>query len=282
MPNLIPLLDHVVVNVHEGLDDAASRYRRLGFQLTPRGHHSLGSSNHLAIFDTDYLELLGFEAGKATTGRADLLAEPAGLTGLVFKSADSTGLHREILARGLEVEGPPREFTRPVELPGATGEARFRTVRLAAHLVPNGRLYFCHHFTPELVWRGHWQVHPNGVTGVAQYVIAAADPARTIGLLSRLFGAEHVGKGAHGELLRAGGASVVVLTPEAAARRFGASVPPLIDGRDRMVALVLRTTALATARAALAAGEIRGVEEIDGLLVVPPAEAAGVTLAFTE
>ncbi|WP_235184938.1 VOC family protein, partial [Cupriavidus sp. SK-3] len=230
MPNLIPLLDHVVVNVHERLDDAASRYRRLGFQLTPRGHHSLGSSNHLAIFDTDYLELLGFEAGKATTGRGDLLAEPRGLTGLVFKSADSTGLHREILARGLEVEGPPREFTRPVELPGATADARFRTVRLAAHQVPNGRIYFCHHFTPELVWRGHWQAHPNGVTGVAEYVIAAADPARTIGLLARLFGSEHVSQGQHGQQLRAGGASVVVLSPEAAVRRFGASVPPLIDG----------------------------------------------------
>ncbi|MDF3887086.1 VOC family protein [Cupriavidus basilensis] len=282
MPNLIPLLDHVVVNVHERLDDAASRYRRLGFQLTPRGHHSLGSSNHLAIFDTDYLELLGFEAGKATTGRGDLLAEPRGLTGLVFKSADSTGLHREILARGLEVEGPPREFTRPVELPGATADARFRTVRLAAHQVPNGRIYFCHHFTPELVWRGHWQAHPNGVTGVAEYVIAAADPARTIGLLARLFGSEHVSQGQHGQQLRAGGASVVVLSPEAAVRRFGASVPPLIDGRDRMVALVLRTTALETARAALAAGEVRGIAEIDGLLVVPPAEAAGVTVAFTE
>ncbi|MGT2490811.1 hypothetical protein ACU4GD_10555 [Cupriavidus basilensis] len=43
-------------------------------------------------------------------------------------------------------------------------------------------------------------------------------------------------------------------------------MPPLIDGRDRMVALVLRTTALETARAALAAGEVRGIAEIDGLV----------------
>ena len=45
-----PVLDHVVINVMGKLDEAAAQYGRLGFQLTERGHHTLGSSNNLAIF----------------------------------------------------------------------------------------------------------------------------------------------------------------------------------------------------------------------------------------
>ena len=49
----VPTLDHVVVNVHDRIDAAAETYRRLGFTLTPRGYHTLGSMNHLAMFGTD-------------------------------------------------------------------------------------------------------------------------------------------------------------------------------------------------------------------------------------
>ncbi len=55
MSAIAPIVDHVVINVVGGLDDAAAIYTGLGFQLTPRGHHSLGTSNHLAIFHESYL-----------------------------------------------------------------------------------------------------------------------------------------------------------------------------------------------------------------------------------
>ena len=48
-------LDHVVINARDDMDHAADVYRRLGFTLTERGYHSLGSMNHLAMFGTDYL-----------------------------------------------------------------------------------------------------------------------------------------------------------------------------------------------------------------------------------
>ena len=65
-------LDHVVINARDDMDRAADIYRRLGFTLTERGYHSLGSMNHLAMFGTDYLELIAVPKG-ATTGRMDLL-----------------------------------------------------------------------------------------------------------------------------------------------------------------------------------------------------------------
>ena len=65
-------LDHVVINARDDMDRAADVYRRLGFTLTERGYHSLGSMNHLAMFGTDYLELIAIPKG-ATSGRLDLL-----------------------------------------------------------------------------------------------------------------------------------------------------------------------------------------------------------------
>ena len=177
-----PTLDHVAVNVHHRMDEAAATYRRLGFTLTPRGHHSLGSMNHLAIFGTDYLELIGLPQGR--TDRGDLLTWPIGLNGLVWGTEQSAETYAALHAAGIAVH-PPGEFTRPVDLPGGAQDARFRTVRLDAATTPAGRLYFCHHFTRELVWRDEWRRHANGTVGIAACVIAAADPARLGGLFGR-------------------------------------------------------------------------------------------------
>ncbi|HET7133675.1 MAG TPA: VOC family protein, partial [Gammaproteobacteria bacterium] len=54
----LPLtIDHAVIVVRD-LDAAAARFRELGFTLTPRGFHSIGSQNHCIMFGSTYLELL--------------------------------------------------------------------------------------------------------------------------------------------------------------------------------------------------------------------------------
>src|SRR5271156_1851003 len=141
-------LDHVVVNVRDRLDEAAETFRRLGFTMTPRGTHTLGSINNLAIFGTEYLELLGARAGD--TRRPEVLGSPVGLNGLVFATADSAAVFSELDGAGVPVE-PPLEFSRPVELPGGARDATFRVVRLKPGVTDVGRLFFCHHFNPELV-----------------------------------------------------------------------------------------------------------------------------------
>ena len=50
----VPTLDHVVVNVRDEVEAGLDTYRRLGFTMTPRGYHSLGSMNHLAILGTEF------------------------------------------------------------------------------------------------------------------------------------------------------------------------------------------------------------------------------------
>ena len=106
----VPTLDHVVVNARDDLDGAAAVYRRLGFTLTPRGYHTLGSMNHLAIFGTEYLELIAARPGDRR--RAEVLDSPIGLNGVVFGTEDSASVFHALDEAGLPVE-PPLEFSRP-------------------------------------------------------------------------------------------------------------------------------------------------------------------------
>src|SRR6201987_6460729 len=96
-----PVLDHVVIDVRDHINEAMRCFTSLGFQLTPRGHHTLGSVNHLAMFATDYFELLGF--GELGATRTEIARFPVGLTGLVFKTADADLVHRRADASGLPV-----------------------------------------------------------------------------------------------------------------------------------------------------------------------------------
>ena len=270
---LVPTLDHVVVNVHQRMDAAAAAYRRLGFTLTPRGHHSLGSMNHLAIFGTDYLELIGL---RPEGGWQDLLAWPVGLNGLVWGSEDAAATQAALEAAGVEPL-PVQSFTRPVELADGARDAAFRTVRLPTATTAAGRLYFCQHLTRDLIWRDEWRHHANGTVGVAGAVIAARDPGRLGGLFARMFGADSVRPIDGGVRLAVGLTRFDVVTRPALVARFGTAAIA-DDGRDEaMAALILRTTSLATAQAGLGGVAVR---EIAGQLVVAPAETFGVTLVF--
>ena len=279
MTYLIPTLDHVVINVRDRIDEGADVYRRLGFTLTPRGYHTLGSMNHLAMFGTDYLELIAAPTGN--TQRPEILDAPEGLNGLVFGTEDSAATFDAMQVAGVPVF-PPGEFSRPVELPGGTRDAVFRTVRLMPGTVSAGRLYFCQHFTRDLVWRDEWRHHANGTTGVARAVIAAANPDDLGGLFSRMFGPEAVRPIGGGCALTVGVSRFDVVTPAAVRAEFGDAAPDG-GGRDSyMAALEFRTRAADAAEKALAAGGIAGVRRDHGRMVVPASSAFGATLAFSE
>jgi hypothetical protein len=273
----VPTLDHVVVNVHERMDDAQLVYQRLGFTLTPRGYHSLGSVNHLAIFGTDYLELIGVPPGGG--GRQDILGWPLGLNGLVWGTEDSASVASALETAGIACSAP-NEFTRPVALPGGERDAVFRTVRLPNDTTEAGRLYFCHHLTRDLVWRDEWRRHGNGVVGVQEAVIASEQPARLAELFGRMFGGQAVRRIPGGHRLVVGLSSFEVIEPRELSARFGRASAPALGRREWMAALVLRTQDLGMAEAALRNGGVAPVERTQDRIVVGPEQTMGVTLAF--
>lgn len=279
MGALIPVVDHVVINVADKLDETQKLFEHLGFELTPRGHHSLGSSNHLAIFGENYFELLGYEAANADK-RRDLWQAPLGLTGLVWKTTDADAVYRHLRSVGVAGD-PPASFFRPVELSdGSRPEARFRTVRLAAGRVNNGRSFFCQHDTPELVWRREWQTHPNGVTNVTGFVIAAADPAALARLYGTLFDPQLIQSDCQGGyLLQAGKTLVRFITPQRANTLYG-PVPQGENGAERMVALEFSVSSLPASAAWFQQRHIETLPRSPHELLITAAQAFNVALLF--
>ena len=273
-------LDHVVINARDDMDRAADIYQRLGFTLTERGYHSLGSMNHLAMFGTDYLELIAIPKG-AQTGRMDLLNFPFGLNGLVFGSEDSTVTYNELAKVGVPIE-PPVEFTRPVKYEGGQGDARFRTVRMKNGVVPYGRVYYCHHFTRELVWRDEWRHHANGTVAVARAFIVEPDPAAASKLYADMFGTDNVRDIKGGKTVIVGNSRFDIVTEATLKAEFGACSPDAEGRKAYMAGLTFRTTALAKAARALQAGKIEGVVQDNGRVVVPAKAAMNAVLEFIE
>lgn len=278
VPTPKPVLDHVVINVADQLDAASALYRRLGFQLTERGHHSLGSSNHLAVFGENYLELLGYEKGKKNS-RADLWQASPGLSGLVWKTEDADREYNHLLRQDLDGD-QPASFNRPVTLPdGTVSEAQFCTVRIRPALIPDGRSFFCQHLTPEAVWQSAWQQHPNGVKNISEFVIVAQDPAAVATLYSRLFGTDSLKACREGAFLLVAGVTSVRFATEEYVRHAFHALPDNYDGTPRMAALSFQTEDLAKVKAALTKGDLRFTEAA-GAVVVAPQQGFEVALRF--
>jgi hypothetical protein len=276
----VPTLDHVVVNARDEMDRAADVYRRLGFLLTERGYHSLGSMNHLAMFGTDYLELIAVPKG-ATSGRLDLLDFSFGLNGLVFGTEDSAATYAALSGAGVPVD-PPVEFTRPVKFAGGERDARFRTVRMKPGVVPYGRVYYCHHFTRDLVWRDEWRHHPNGAVAIVRALIVEPDPARGARLYADMFGPETVRDIEGGKTVVIGNSRFDIVTEATLRKQFGEAMPDP-DGRAAyMAGLTFRTTSLARAARTLEGSGIAGTRTQDGRLVVPAKQAMNAILEFVE
>jgi hypothetical protein len=300
----VPMLDHVVVNARDRIDEAADTYRRLGFTLTPRGYHTLGSMNHLAMFGGDYLELIAAKPGDDS--RPEIMAAPFGLDGLVFGTEDATATYEAVRRNEVCIDAP-RQFSRPVGIVpvetvgqaatiglahgmgagggGAVGgeirDAVFRTTVLPRASTPAGRFYFCQHLTRDLVWRDEWRHHANGAVGVARAVIAAEEPGVLGGLFGRMFGAQAVRPVDDGCALILGLSRFDVVTPTALWEMFGGAAPDSRGRRDYMAALTIRTLSLDAVEKALEAGGIRGWDRIGTTVLVPAREAFGVTIEFS-
>jgi len=224
------------------LERARDTYERLGFTLTPRGLHSLGSRNHCAMFGRDYLELMALPAVPPPAYRyfADFLARGEGVGALALATDDAAAAHTELLRAGVAADAP-LALSRPVE---GLGEARFTLVQLPPDLTPGLRTFLCQHHTRELVWRPDCQRHALGALAIDAVTVAAPDPEQYGTLLS----------GLPVEILRAPIAAVT--------------------------ALRIRVADRAQAAAVLQRGGFSPAALADGTLVVPAGEAHGVSLSF--
>ena len=68
------------------------------------------------------------------------------------------------------------------------GLARFSVVRAAPGKMPEGRIQYCIHHTPELLWQDRWIDHPNGAIAIDSVIIVVSDMAEALPRYQRFTG----------------------------------------------------------------------------------------------
>ncbi len=276
---ITPVIDHAVINVDDELDQAQHLFQRMGFQLSKRGHHSMGSSNHLAVFADNYLELLGYEPASSSTARGLWNVAP-GLAGLVWKTSDAHAVWQHLRQYQLDGE-PPTHFSRPVVLPdGRHTEARFCISRIRASALAYGFSFFCEHQTPQAVWQPAWQEHPNGVLALSAFVIASSQPEETLALYRQLFCTEAREDGCGGYVFDSGTCQLRIISHQQSSLEF--ALPPVgPDAPTKMVALCFAVASLDQLRNCFSQGDIQWREQGNQVLVTQQ-QAQWLAMRFQE
>jgi catechol 2,3-dioxygenase-like lactoylglutathione lyase family enzyme len=272
-------IDHVVIVVRD-LDAARDAFRKMGFTVTPRGHHTLGSQNHCVMFGHDYIELLWSPEGTPHPSRqyyTEFARAGAGLAAIALKTDNARGAYTEMLWAGF-APSDPVDFSRPVEVPEGKRDARFRVSMAARGSTPGGQMFVVEHLTRDLVWRPEYQRHANGATEIAAVAIVADDVAATARPYERLF-ARQAESIAEGLKVHTGQASLAFVT----ARSLAAKLPNVrISTRPAplMAALFVRVANRDAAEAALKAGGLGPARMPDGSVALGADVAHGIALVL--
>lgn len=280
MSRAVKGLDHVVVMV-DGIDTAEAAYRRLAFQVQPRGfHRKLGTANHLMIFEKDYFEILGIvEDTPYNAERREWLKDGGGLANVALATDGADLAFDAFKAAGLQPDAP-LFFDRAVEIAGRTEHAQFRTVRIPKTNMPVVGFFVCEHLTPQFVYRAEWARHPNGARGILGVTVIAEQPHKWAGELEKYFGAGSARREGASLVVETGTQPIHYLSRADYCRRYP-GVTPVRPG-DHPALLAVRVDSLAACEALLRGNGVAMIKPDAERLIVPPSEAAHLTLEFRE
>lgn len=267
-------LDHAVILVRD-LDAAQRAYARMGFTLTPRGTHTLGSQNHCVMFERDYLELMAVpRPHPALQYFSDFLARGEGIGALVLATDDAGALYAELAADGIAAEAP-LDFSRPV---ADLGDARFRLLQLPVDAVPGCRLLACQHFTRDLVWRPEYRRHAVGATEIAALAVVVEDADGAAASYARVLDVQPQ-RIDEGLLVQTGGAPIALASRWKLGHRLqGVGLP--LRARPLVAALFVRVVDRAQAAEVLRRNGLKPVALPDGSFAVGAEQAHGVAVIF--
>lgn len=280
MKRAVKGLDHVVVMV-DGIDAAQAAYERLGFQVQPRGfHRKLGTANHLMIFERDYFEILGIvEDTEFNAERRQWLKGGGGLANVALATDGADLAYEAFKSAGLQPDAP-LAFERAVDVKGKTEQARFRTVRIPKTHMPVVGFFVCEHLTPQFVYRPEWTNHPNGARGILGVTVIAERPADWASPLRKYFGSGALKQEGEALVVDSGTQPIRYLTRNAYLARYPGIVP--VRPGDHPALLRLRVESLPACEALLTKNGVKLLKPDSDRLLVPPSEAADLTLEFAE
>ncbi len=178
-------LDHVAQFVPD-MDAASRSLEELGFVLTPfspqfnrdeQGNPvPAGTANRVAMLERGYFEVLTPTADTPLARQLrDAIARYAGQHLIAFGTPAAEEEHARLERHGF-APLPLVNLQREVDVEGEMRLTRFKVVRVAPGAMPEGRVQFCQHLTPECMWQPRYVRQPNGVTGLLATFVVADDP----------------------------------------------------------------------------------------------------------
>ena len=275
-------LDHVAHFVPH-IDDAAPALEKLGFTLTPFSAQShrlepggplvpAGTGNRCMMFGRGYVECL------APTGDTpianELRAAIRRYTGvhLIAFGTAAPELDHARLSHHAYTPLTPVALQRQVDMPQGEDTARFTVVRVPPGNMAEGRIQFCQHHTPQLVWQSRWLTHANHAVALTAVILCVADPAEAAARYALFTGLKAAGTSDNWHLDTQRG-RLLFSTPETINRIFNAAPPrlPWIAG------YVLASDNMAATRGHIAAtGFAHGDLDRRRSYVVPPSSVGGI------
>lgn len=219
------------------MDTASVELTRLGFTLTPFSTQShrlhegapllpAGTANRCVMLQNGYLEFLTptHDTPNARQLR-DTIARYTGVHLIAFgtqtPAADFERLEREGFT-----PLPPVALQRQVGTAEGEATARFTVVRVPPATMPEGRIQYCQHHTPEVVWQPRWTSHANGAVGLAGVLLCVEDPQETAQRYARFTGLVPIENGGFWRLNTARG--YVLFGSPAAMRHWLDVAPPAL------------------------------------------------------
>ena len=182
-------LDHVAHFVPD-LAAACALLEKLGFAPTPVSNHEVsgkpaGTSNRCLMLEQGYIEILAptLDTPNATRVRAHM-ARYDGIHLCCFGTPSAEAEHLRLAAHGFAPEEVVR-LERKIENERKLG---FNVVYVPPGKMPEGRVQYCEHLTPQFLWTEKALAHENGVTGLAAVYVVADDPAETAARWARFAG----------------------------------------------------------------------------------------------
>ena len=279
-------LAHWVPDIHA----ASALFERLGFLVTPYAEHAhaaiggeasvpAGSANQCVMLEAGYLEVLTAigETPIACEVRA-ALGRYTGLHLAAFCTADAAG-HRERLVSAGFPQRPCVNLARESATPGGGScTLRFTVVRPEVGCLPEGRVQFLTHHTPDELWQPRWLEHPNTARALTDVLFCVADIREASRRYERYLArrAEAVDGGYVLQVERGRLALLDVERIRAVLPGGGIPCVPF------MAAYALACENLASTRAVLRANGIDYRDHDQRGLTVSPSPALGGSIVFTE
>jgi hypothetical protein len=183
------VLDHVAHFVPD-LGEAGALLERLGFVPSPVSHHQAngkpaGTSNRCLMFEEGYVEILAPMLDTPNAARVrNHMARYDGVHLVCFGSPDAEGEHARLAAHGFE----PEPFVRLQRQVDDGRTVRFGVVYVPPAKMPEARIQYCEHYTPEVIWEPRLVAHRNGVIGLGDAYVVAEDPVDAAARWARFSG----------------------------------------------------------------------------------------------